>query len=157
MQENERVVMRALESDIAKRRGWRVLLRKDQVSGMREWPVRGLPEACEGDEEIAEACIRSYKDDGQGVMGFFVAGFVRSGEQDDAAADDEGPYVRDDSGAIIRDMVGMPVLKSTGEPVSLTARDEKNDTKDDEGSSEEEESASESGSSEEDEWGGFED
>lgn len=156
MQENERVVMRALESDIAKRRGWRILLRKDQVSGMREWPVRGLPEACEGDKEIAEACIRSYKDDGQGVMGFFVAGFVRSGDQDDAAANDDGPYVRDDSGAIIRDVVGMPVLKSTGEPVTLTARDDKHDSKDKE-SSEEEESASESESSEGDEWGGFED
>ncbi|EKJ68080.1 hypothetical protein FPSE_11891 [Fusarium pseudograminearum CS3096] len=157
VQENERVVMRALESDIAKRRGWRILQRKDQVSGMREWPVRGLPEACEGDEEIAEGCIRSYKDDGQGVMGFFVAGFVRSGEQGDAPADDEGPYMRDDSGAIIRDVVGMPVLKSTGEAVSSIPRDEKSDDND-QGSSEEEESASESDSSDEDdEWGGFDD
>ncbi|KAI1072247.1 hypothetical protein LB507_003194 [Fusarium sp. FIESC RH6] len=157
-QENESVVMKALQSDVAKRRGWRALLRQDQVSGMREWPVRGLPEACEGDEDIAEACIRSFKDDGQGVMGFFVAGFVRSGEQDEAAADEEGPYVRDDSGAIVRDMIGMPVLKSTGEPVTLSPREDKSDTKKEEKeSSEEDESASEDESSDEDEWGGFED
>ncbi|KAM0214472.1 hypothetical protein ACHAPA_010441 [Fusarium lateritium] len=160
MQENERVVMRALESDIAKERGWRILARKDQVSGMREWPVRGLQEACEGDKEISEGCIRSYKDDGQGVMGFFVAGFVRTGEQNPDAADDEGPYVRDDSGAIIRDVLGMPILKSTGEPVSLTSRDEDDETET-KGISREEEDVSESESdsldqdSEEDEWDGI--
>jgi putative methyltransferase len=124
MQENERVVIRALESDIAKQRGWRILLRKDQVSGLREWSVRGLPEACGGDEDIAEACIRSYKDDGQGVMGFFVAGFVRPDVQKFGTSGNEGPYMRDDNGLIIRDMLGMPVLKTTGEHVSLTARDD---------------------------------
>ncbi|KAM0251958.1 hypothetical protein ACHAP5_001283 [Fusarium lateritium] len=160
MQENERVVMGALESDIAKERGWRILARKDQVSGMREWPVRGLQEACEGDKEISEGCIRSYKDDGQGVMGFFVAGFVRTGEQNPDVADDEGPYVRDDSGAIIRDVLGMPILKSTGEPVSLTSRDEGDDMETRNFSREEEDvSESESDSSdqdsEEDEWDGI--
>lgn len=160
MQENERVVMRALESDIAKERGWRILARKDQVSGMREWPVRGLQEACEGDKEISEGCIRSYKDDGQGVMGFFVAGFVRTGEENPDSADDEGPYMRDDSGAIIRDVLGMPVLKSTGEPVSLTSRDE-DDAMEVKGVGEEEDDVSESESdsseqdSEEDEWDGL--
>ncbi|KAI6772441.1 hypothetical protein HG530_003399 [Fusarium avenaceum] len=159
-QENERVVMRALESEIAKERGWRILARKDQVSGMREWPVRGLQEACEGDKEISEGCIRSYKDDGQGVMGFFVAGFVRTGEENPDTADDDGPYMRDDSGAIIRDVLGMPVLKSTGEPVSLTSRDE-DDAMEGKGVGEEEEDVSESESdssdqdSEEDEWDGL--
>ncbi|KAH7023529.1 S-adenosyl-L-methionine-dependent methyltransferase [Ilyonectria destructans] len=125
MQENERVVMRALQSDIAKERNWRILLRKDQVAGMKEWPVRGLTSACGDDGDIANACIRSYKDDGQGVMGFFVAGFVRVGSRDAGSGDDdEGPYLRDDDGAIIRDVLGMPVLKSTGAPVSLNARDE---------------------------------
>ncbi|KAG5661711.1 hypothetical protein KAF25_005833 [Fusarium avenaceum] len=159
-QENERVVMRALESDIAKERGWRILARKDQVSGMREWPVRGLQEACEGDKEISEGCIRSYKDDGQGVMGFFVAGFVRTGEENPDTAGDDGPYMRDDSGAIIRDVLGMPVLKSTGEPVSLTSRDE-DDAMEGKGVGEEEEDVSESESdssdqdSEEGEWDGL--
>ncbi|KAH6897064.1 S-adenosyl-L-methionine-dependent methyltransferase [Thelonectria olida] len=125
MQENERVVMRALQSDIAKERNWRILLRKDQVSGMREWPVRGLTSACGNDEDVADGCIRSYKDDGQGVMGFFVAGFVRVAAQDAGTAeDDEGPYLRDDNGSIVRDVLGMPVLKSTGAPVSLNPRDE---------------------------------
>lgn len=123
MQENERVVMRALQSDIAKERNWRILLRKDQVSGMRDWPVRGLTSACGDESDVADACIRSYKDDGQGVMGFFVAGFVRIGAQD-AGTDDEGPYLRDEDGAIIRDVLGMPALKSTGAPVSLRPRDD---------------------------------
>ncbi|KAF5663566.1 NOL1R-like protein [Fusarium denticulatum] len=141
IQENERVVMRALESDIAKQRGWRILLRKDQVSGLREWPVRGLSEACGGDEDIAEACIRSYKDDGQGVMGFFVAGFVRPDVQKFGTSGNEGPYVRDDNGVIIRDMLGMPVLKTTGEHVSLTARDDNsgNRKEEEEGADEDEE------------------
>ncbi|KAM5351484.1 hypothetical protein ACJ41O_004207 [Fusarium nematophilum] len=143
VQENERVVMRALQSVIAKERNWRILLRTDQVSGMRDWPVRGLSSACGDDNDVAEACIRSYKDDGQGVMGFFVAAFVRLGAQDAGSPDDgDGPYMRDDNGAIIRDALGMPVLKSTGESVSLTARDEEDDNneeEDDESSDEDEE------------------
>ncbi|KAI0184653.1 NOL1/NOP2/sun family protein [Xylaria flabelliformis] len=76
-EENEQVVLKALQSEVAVKRGWRIMKREQQVHGMREWPVRGSLEASDGDEEIAEACIRSYKDDGRGVMGFFVAGFVR--------------------------------------------------------------------------------
>lgn len=185
MQENERVVMRALESDIAKQRGWRILLRKDQVSGLREWPVRGLSEACGGDEDIAEACIRSYKDDGQGVMGFFVAGFVRPDIQNIGTSSNEGPYLRDDNGVIIRDMFGMPALKTTGEHVSLTERDDKSgdrkeeeeDTEEDQEEDEDSESDSTSSTAahdlnarqialdarqgtstdEDDEWGGLDD
>ncbi|KAJ8109842.1 hypothetical protein ONZ43_g6025 [Nemania bipapillata] len=76
-EENEQVVIKALQSEVAMKRGWRIMRRDQQVRGMREWPVRGSIEASGGDQEIAEACIRSYKDDGRGVMGFFVAGFVR--------------------------------------------------------------------------------
>ncbi|TRX88524.1 hypothetical protein FHL15_010563 [Xylaria flabelliformis] len=79
-EENEQVVLKALQSEVAVKRGWRIMKREKQVQGMREWPVRGSVEASDGDEEIAEACIRSYKDDGRGVMGFFVAGFVRDAE-----------------------------------------------------------------------------
>ncbi|KAF7558866.1 hypothetical protein G7046_g5294 [Stylonectria norvegica] len=125
MQENERVVQRALQSEAAKQGNWRILPRRDQVSGMKEWPVRGSTEACGGDAEVADACIRSYKDDGRGVMGFFVAGFIRVGAQDTGLIeDDEGPYLRDEDGRIIRDMLGMPVLKVSGAPVSLKARNE---------------------------------
>ena len=124
-QENEDVVMAALKSDVARERGWRILARDDQVSGMKDWPVRGLVEACEGDETVAGGCVRSYKDDGRGVMGFFVAGFVRDGSENlDATDADKGPYIRDENGRIVRDLLGMPTLKSTGEAISLTARDE---------------------------------
>jgi putative methyltransferase len=141
-QENEGVVMRALESDIAKARGWRILERPQQVSGMKEWPVRGLAEACNGDTTIADGCIRSYKDDGRGVMGFFVAGFVRSGEEDETTGNDreESPYVRDEDGRIIRDALGMPLEKATGVPFTLNGREsEHDDVGDNEGEEEEEE------------------
>lgn len=81
-EENEQVVLKALQSDVGKRRGWRVLPREAQVSGMKAWPVRGHIEACDGDEQVAESCIRAYKDDGRGVMGFFVAAFVRDPDID---------------------------------------------------------------------------
>lgn len=147
-QENEHVVMKALASKVAQRRGWRVLRRDEQVRGMEEWPVRGLKESCDGDEVAAEGCIRSYKDDGMGVMGFFVAGFVRDGSDED----EEGPYVRDDDGAIVRDVAGMPVLKATGEAVSLQPRDESPEQ--DEEEHEEEDASSDDSDGE---WGGFDD
>ncbi|UKZ80659.1 hypothetical protein TrVFT333_008422 [Trichoderma virens FT-333] len=150
LHENERVVIRALASDIAKAKGWRILRREDQVSGLRDWPVRGLVEAAEGDETVAEGCIRSYKGDGHGVMGFFVAGFVRDsvdiGDQSaggasiDVSGDNgEGPYLRDDDGRILRDVIGMPVLKSTERPVSLHGVDEGEGVEVDEMEEEEEE------------------
>ncbi|KAJ4409475.1 hypothetical protein N0V85_004080 [Neurospora sp. IMI 360204] len=143
--ENEHVVLRALASDVAKRRGWRVLKREEQVDGMRRWDVRGeqgamsLEGVTEGmmnekeKEEVRDAVIRAYyRDDGMGVMGFFVAGFVRDGTVDDpiytngtagaaqpeedeeGKEDPEGPFVRDEQGRIVRDENGIPTLKSTG-------------------------------------------
>ncbi|KAI9811683.1 MAG: hypothetical protein M1832_000717 [Thelocarpon impressellum] len=79
-QENEHVVAKALSSPIAMDRGWRMLRREEQVAGARGWNARGDAHALietEGGEQIAEACIRCNKDDGQGTMGFFVAAFVR--------------------------------------------------------------------------------
>ncbi|KAK0711279.1 S-adenosyl-L-methionine-dependent methyltransferase [Lasiosphaeris hirsuta] len=112
--ENEHVVLRALASKIAKQRGWRILARGRQVGGMREWPVRGDIDACEGDSEVAEGCVRANRDDGKGVMGFFVAGFVRSGEEEGDVEDEGGPYVRDGEGRIVRDANGIPTFKDTG-------------------------------------------
>lgn len=120
-EENEEVVLRALQSDIAKERGWRVLPRDQQVRGLRAWSVRGSVEASNGDSEVAEACIRSYKDDGRGVMGFFVAGFVRDVRTDFEEGD--GPYLRDEDGRIIRDTLGMPTLKPGLEPVPSSRAD----------------------------------
>ena len=84
-EENERVVVKALGSSIAQERGWQILRREDQISGMKAWKIRGEVEACTdvveddsiGMEEIAEACIRCEKGTEEGTQGFFVAGFVR--------------------------------------------------------------------------------
>ena len=78
-EENEQVVQKALASEIAQSRGWKIQERHEQVKGMKLWPVRGEIDACEGEDRacIADACIRANKGDGRGTMGFFVAAFVR--------------------------------------------------------------------------------
>jgi len=86
-EENEHVVIEALRCAEAKRRGWRILSRSEQVPGMREWAVRGDRAACErlmeGKTEeidvIAEGCIRCEKGTQERTMGFFVVCFVRDG------------------------------------------------------------------------------
>ncbi|CAK7239417.1 MAG: hypothetical protein STHCBS139747_000847 [Sporothrix thermara] len=109
-QENEQVVVRALRA--ARKQGWRLLRRDEQVAGMRAWPVRGDVKSAEsvphddgGDDDnddddvdddnkekdedaaaVAEACIRSYADDDRGVMGFFVVAFVRDEDGDKGMA-----------------------------------------------------------------------
>ena len=92
--ENEAVVQRILESDIAKRRGWRVLRRDEQPEGLKRWKHRGVKRekpsadgAIEGgevnlsDEEL-RGCLRCWPGDEEGTGGFFVAGFVREGDDD---------------------------------------------------------------------------
>jgi putative methyltransferase len=79
--ENEMVVSRALGSQIAKQRGWRVLRQDEQVKGLREWKHRGI-EASEADfpgygEAERLACIRCYPGTEEGTMGFFVCCFLR--------------------------------------------------------------------------------
>ena len=83
-EENEHVVTKALGSSIAQERGWQMLRRDGQVSGMQVWRIRGQVDACTdvrhreiSKEEIAEACIRCEKGTEEGTQGFFVAGFVR--------------------------------------------------------------------------------
>lgn len=96
-EEDEYVVVRALLSDVARERGWKVLRREKQVEGMRDWKLRGSREAVDEalhDEkldvkEVGEACIRCEKGGEGGTMGFFVAAFVR---------DDGGHGVNDSAG-----------------------------------------------------------
>ena len=86
--ENESVVARALASRVAKRRGWRVLSREEQVDGLRKWKHRGIENkgtvpGPELSDEEREATIRCWADGEEGTGGFFVAGFVR--DEDRAA------------------------------------------------------------------------
>lgn len=84
-QENEHVVIRALASPLAKEKGWRILLKDEQVSGMKAWDIRGHVQSSRDSgtdidgnvDEIAEACIRCEKGTKEGTQGFFVAAFVR--------------------------------------------------------------------------------
>ncbi|KAL4743359.1 S-adenosyl-L-methionine-dependent methyltransferase [Aspergillus similis] len=92
--ENEAVVQRILESDVAKQRGWRVLRRDEQPEGLKRWKHRGVKReepstdgAIEGgevnlsDEELG-GCLRCWPGDDEGTGGFFVVGFVREGDDD---------------------------------------------------------------------------
>ncbi len=89
MEENEAVVARVLASRVAKERGWQLLRRVEQVSGLKSWPYRGVAKeeliACEAmgdvealDEEQLDSCIRCHPGGTEGTMGFFVCCFVRS-------------------------------------------------------------------------------
>ncbi|KAK4039684.1 hypothetical protein C8A01DRAFT_46869 [Parachaetomium inaequale] len=148
--ENEAVVLAALHSPLARARGWRVLARDQQVRGMREWPVRGDIESCDGDAVVAGACVRAQREDGRGVMGFFVACFVRDdttivgGDREE----DDGPFVRDGEGRIVRDEEGIPTLKSSGRKAGGRRQRGEEESGDEDGSGDDEE---------EDGWGGFDD
>ena len=89
VEENEHVVVKALESSIAQERGWQILRREEQTFGMRVWNIRGKADACMNiakdkeidSREIADACIRCEKGTEEGTQGFFVAGLVRKLEK----------------------------------------------------------------------------
>ncbi|KAL4869833.1 hypothetical protein BDV12DRAFT_184957 [Aspergillus spectabilis] len=85
--ENESVVERILESDVAKTRGWRVMKRDEQPDGLQGWKFRGVKKEKEGEgerevqlsEEELQGCLRCWPGDEEGTGGFFVVGFVRDG------------------------------------------------------------------------------
>ncbi|KAL4943539.1 S-adenosyl-L-methionine-dependent methyltransferase [Aspergillus oleicola] len=93
--ENESVVRRILDSDVAKRRGWRVLRRHEQPRGLQTWGARGVKRedalipGADGHEEVElgedelQGCLRCWPGDEEGTGGFFVVGFVREGEDED--------------------------------------------------------------------------
>lgn len=110
--ENELVVQKALEHPIAKEQGWRILKRENQIRGMQEWPVRGSFDACNGDEVLAEACIRANKEDEHYTMGFFLAGFIRTLEPE---KDLDAEFIRDERGHLVRDIMGFPLRNAPQE------------------------------------------
>jgi putative methyltransferase len=87
-EENEGVVFQALASSVAKERGWTILKRSRQVEGLQKWSRRGVWEDDKlGNtpddsvkKDVLEACIRCDKGTEEGTMGFFVAAFVREGD-----------------------------------------------------------------------------
>lgn len=101
--ENESVVQRVLASDVARRRGWKVLRREEQPEGLRGWRARGVrsDDSSDGNatpatgmevdlgEEDLQGCLRCWPGDEEGVGGFFVVGFVRDGGADEGDADEE--------------------------------------------------------------------
>ncbi|KZM24690.1 hypothetical protein ST47_g4154 [Ascochyta rabiei] len=102
-EENEGVVFQALATSVAKERGWRILARDKQVPGLRAWARRGqwedgrlsgsLVDAA-SKQDVLAGCIRCDKATEEGTMGFFVAAFVREG--DDPTAVDGGVAATDD-------------------------------------------------------------
>ncbi|KAL4879442.1 S-adenosyl-L-methionine-dependent methyltransferase [Aspergillus karnatakaensis] len=90
--ENECVVQRILESEVARRRGWRVMRRDEQPEGLRKWGLRGVKSEKGDDgeedrevdleEEDLQGCLRCWPGDVEGTGGFFVVGFVREREDD---------------------------------------------------------------------------
>lgn len=87
--ENEAVVARVLRSDVARRRGWRVLRREEQPVGLRGWAARGQVSGGETHltHEEMQGCLRCWPSDEEGVGGFFVVGFVRAGSASGDAED----------------------------------------------------------------------
>ncbi|WWD19053.1 hypothetical protein CI109_103511 [Kwoniella shandongensis] len=73
-EEDERVVMSALKSSIAKERGWGLAPKTSVLPG---WERRGRPEEMGGDEDLANGVIRCLPEDK--TNGFFVSCFVRDG------------------------------------------------------------------------------
>ncbi|TGO67394.1 hypothetical protein BOTNAR_0043g00260 [Botryotinia narcissicola] len=141
-EENEYVVQKALASDIAKEKGWKILRRDNQIRGMREWPVRGSIEACDGDEVVAEGCIRANKGDEHATMGFFLAGFVRD---QTSTVDPEVGLLRDERGHIVRDLMGLPLRKDQEDAEELNVDAQVAP-----------EEAQDFSPEDDDEWGGFE-
>lgn len=98
-QENEIVVSRLLASNVARSRGWKTMLRSEQVSGMKSWNHRGVRSGLHDENTLTpeelDACIRCSPDDGEGTMGFFVCAFVRSpskSEQSNSNNDDQDAW-----------------------------------------------------------------
>lgn len=111
--ENEAVVARILASEVAQRRGWRLLRRDEQPEGLRRWKHRGVrhgrndeanvsPAISEAvaalSDEALDACLRCWSGDAEGLGGFFVAGFVRDPKHGETVKAKESPNDYEDDG-----------------------------------------------------------
>ncbi|SPO31575.1 uncharacterized protein UTRI_06401_B [Ustilago trichophora] len=99
-QENEEVVIRALDTEEAKQNGWTLAPRKMVIPS---WPVRGDQEMCiklagkQAGEEVANSVIRCKpggvgegdKPHVESCNGFFVACFIKGDAAETAAADEQ--------------------------------------------------------------------
>ncbi|PWW80158.1 S-adenosyl-L-methionine-dependent methyltransferase [Tuber magnatum] len=77
-QENERVVMAALNTSVARHRGW--VTEPRHLNRLKDWPRRGIVEECDGNEQVADSCIR-FRPWTDGGIGFFVAVFIRNEQE----------------------------------------------------------------------------
>ncbi|KAK6505935.1 hypothetical protein TWF506_010865 [Arthrobotrys conoides] len=91
-EENEHVVARVLNSEIAKERGWRVQNREDNP--LSRWHRRGsvgelsdLKVSLEEQQRVADGCIRVHRTDSLGG-GFFVVCFIRQVDDKDRLGGD---------------------------------------------------------------------
>ena len=122
-EEDEHVVVKALMSEVAVGRGWRITKRGERSDGLQKWHRRGdLKTVAEfiNDNDgygngldadvVADACIRCAKGSEDGTMGFFVAGFVRDSEA-----------VKD---SIRNGLNGIAVAESEGEGEDESAAEE---------------------------------
>ena len=114
--ENEHVVIKALQSPVAREQGWRIMRRDDQIDGMRRWHRRGWLEPCQDIvrqdhdvdidvAEVTEACIRCEKGSDDGTMGFFLAGFVRDGPLAESCPSEAGPSTSQQAEAFVGESV----------------------------------------------------
>ncbi|RAL16973.1 rRNA (cytosine-C5-)-methyltransferase RCM1 [Aspergillus homomorphus CBS 101889] len=153
MVENEAVVARILASDVAKRRGWRIMRRDEQPEGMKKWRHRGVRSEKAGgavagvevqpvgdlglSDEVLEGCLRCWPGDDEGTGGFFIAGFVRDGDDEPVAEETSGH-------AEVHDEVDQDDEDQGDKDQSDAAQNDDDDDENDE-------------NDDEDEWGGFSD
>jgi len=146
--ENESVVLRALCSEVAKRQGWKVMKRSNQVDGMRKWARRGDLQSTKdllegmrerGDvddievdaEEVAEACIRCAKGTEEGTMGFFVCGFVRDGQVSGKDPEEQARETTKKQKKIKSGVNGAASANTASKSAARNTRSETNDGGDD--------------------------
>uniref|UniRef100_A0A060T6R3 ARAD1B21296p n=1 Tax=Blastobotrys adeninivorans TaxID=409370 RepID=A0A060T6R3_BLAAD len=73
-EENEKVVRRLLEDEKVKAQGWKL---RERHETLPRWTRRGKPSVFDGDEKLAQSCVRTIPIEDGGI-GFFAVCFERS-------------------------------------------------------------------------------